>query len=164
LIGPAHILKVVHLDSEDKWVALAARRALQAMFLHSSPASLGISDATYQRNLGAHYRHLLEAALGDPSSGTTAKAVLKVAAELLQTWRRRHEQEQEQRQVVLSRAVGQRLLQVLSEALGALTSVVATKVRNSFRAHSAQRLTHAYAMRSSGRKSWRCCAGSSWKR
>jgi len=105
------------LGSSDWWVALAARRALQAMLLHVSPTALALSRAAYQHMLDACYRSLLSAAASSGEGKSTASA--RLCTELMQSWRRRHEQ---QGKWVPCYTVGLRLLQSLMNALDALTA------------------------------------------
>jgi hypothetical protein len=135
---------VAHLASADKWVALAARRALQALFLCSSPEyALGPSHDggnDYSQTLRSHYRRLFQARPatmvdGDdtsPPKGTMV--VLKLTTEILRTWRRQHEQATtgDSADRLTSRpprhAVGRELLSCLCESMSALAIGVSQSV------------------------------------
>lgn len=83
------------MGSPDRWVGFAARRVLQDMFLHSSPAWVR-EDAveSYLHSLRAHYDRLIRAS-GECEEGgrpTVGVAVCALLADMLKDWRRRREE------------------------------------------------------------------------
>jgi hypothetical protein len=152
---------MAHLASADKWVALAARRALQALFLCSAPeyaldpAHDGGHDCDdYAQTLRSHYRRLFQARPatmvdGDDTSPPKGRAVavLKLTTEILRTWRRQHEQSTtgDSADRLTSRpprhAVGRELLSCLCESMSALAIGVAQSVSVASRLGPAMTLT-----------------------
>jgi hypothetical protein len=130
---------MARLAAADRWVALAARRALQALFLAPSPD--GVDEPCRRVVLRSRYERLLSSSLQPVAHDAAAVKgvmveVLKLTTELLKAWRRRLEQgtdEANQRTPTPHHAVGSELLACLLDHLSVQLALCVTRSVRAFR-------------------------------